>query len=271
MRRPVIGMMLGAALIAVAAAASACGGAAPAENKAAADEVTAMWVKAFNAGDATALAALYAEDARSTPPAGPPAVGRTQIETYWRDDLKTGGEVTKLTADGSVAQGDLLQVSGSYGVTSKDGVSLAKGQYDQLWKRDNGQWKVLSEMWRIDPASQRDPEFAGRLESQWTGAYNAGNAPALAALYNDDAVLSTRPSGSIEGKEAIEYFWKEDFGEGKPTTKLALTDVYLAGDMAHLEGQYEVADKGKVTKGHYVQLWMQDGDAWRIHREVWWQ
>lgn len=269
MRTPVIAMI--AFVIIAAATFSGCGTVAPAENKAAADEVTAMWVKALNSGDAAALGALYAEDAESTPPGGPPAVGRTQIEAYWRNDLKGGGDVTKLAAGRSIAQGNLLHVSGSYDVTSKAGMTLARGQYDQLWKQDNGQWKVQSEMWRIDPSSQRDPALAGRLESQWTSAYNAGNASALAALYNDDAVLSTRPTGSIEGKQAIEYFWKGDFGAGKPTTKLALTDVYLAGDLAHLEGEYEVADKGKTTKGHYVQLWMQDGDAWRIHREVWWQ
>src|SRR5678816_1243920 len=97
---------------------------------------------------------------------------------------RAGGEVTKLTADSSIAQGNLLQVSGSYGVTTKDGVILARGQYDQLWTRDSGQWKVQSEMWRIDPSSQRDPELASQLESQWTNAYNAGNASALAALYN---------------------------------------------------------------------------------------
>jgi ketosteroid isomerase-like protein len=271
MRRPAIGMVLGAAAIVFAAGASACGGAAPAENKVGADEVTAMWAKAVTSGDASALAALYVDDARSTPPGGPPTVGKSQIEAYWRDDLKPGGDVTKLTATESIAQGNLLHVSGSYDVASKEGVTVAKGQYEQLWKRDNAGWKVQSEMWRIDPSSQRDPALADRLESQWTTAYNAGNATALAELYNKDAVLSTRPTGSIEGKEAIEYFWKGDFGDGKPSTKLALTDVYLAGDLAHLEGEYEVADKGKVTKGHYVQLWMQDGDAWRIHREVWWQ
>ena len=271
MRRPAMKRALAAALVAFGASVSACGGGAPSENKAAADDVTAMWVNAFNSGNASTLAALYAEDARSTPPGGPPVVGRSQIETYWRDDLKQGGEVTKLTASGSVADDNLLHVSGTYDVTSKAGVTVAKGQYDQLWKRADGQWKVQAEMWRIDPSSQRDPALADRLESQWTSAYNAGNASALAALYNNEAVLSTRPTGSIEGKEAIESFWKSDFGTGKPTTKLALTDVYLAGDLAHLEGEYEVADKGKVTKGHYVQLWMQDNDAWRIHREVWWQ
>jgi uncharacterized protein (TIGR02246 family) len=113
--------------------------------------------------------------------------------------------------------------------------------------------------------------MANQFESQWTTAYNAGDAKALAALYDKDAVLSTKPMGSFEGRDAIQSFWKEDFGTGKPTTKLTLTDVYVAGEMAHLEGQYEVADRGKITNGHYVQLWMQDGEDWRIHREVWWQ
>ena len=260
----------GAILFAGVALAACGGGAAPAENKAAADEVTAMWAKAANSSDASALTALYAEDARSTPPGGAPATGRAQIESYWRDDMKSG-DTTKLTTSGSIAQGNLLHISGSYDVAAKDGVSVAKGQYEQLWKQDNGQWKVQSEMWRIDPSMQRDPDMANRLEQQWTTAYNAANASALAGLYDKDAVLSTRPSGSVEGKEAIEYFWKNDFGGGKPTTKLELTDAYLAGDLAHLEGEYEVTDKGKVTKGHYVQLWMQDGDTWRIHREMWWQ
>ena len=260
----------GGTLVVMAAIAAGCGGPAPAENRGTADEVTAMWTKAFNSGDAAALAALYVEDARSMPPGGAAAVGRSQIETYWRGDMNPG-EMTKLTTSGSVGQGQLLHVSGTYDVAAAEGATVATGQYEQLWKQVDGEWKIASEMWRIDPTSQRDPEFAERLESSWTAAYNAGDATKLAALYNKDAVLSTRPTGSVEGKEAIEFFWKGDFGSGKPTTKLVLTDAYLAGDMAHLEGEYEVADKGKVTKGRYVQLWMQEGGSWRIHREVWWQ
>ena len=85
-------------------------------------------------------------------------------------------------------------------------------------------------------------------------------------------MLSTRPTGSLVGRDAIASFWKDDFGDGKPSTKLELADVYMAGGLADLEGEYEVTDKGKVSKGHYVQLWMQDDDAaWRIHREMWWQ
>ena len=43
------------------------------------------------------------------------------------------------------------------------------------------------------------------------------------------------------------------------------------GDLIHLEGEYDVSEKGKVTTGHYVQLWMQEANEWRIHHEMWWQ
>lgn len=247
-----------------------CGGAAPAENKATADEVTASWTNAFNSGNAATLAALYAENAHSTAPGGGPSTGRAAIEAYWREDMKSGA-TTELKTSDSIAQGNLLHVSGTYQVAAKDGAKLAYGEFQQLWMNAGGNWKVQSEIWSLDPMAQRDPDVANRLESAWTTAYNEGDSTKLAALYDKDAVLSTKPSGSVEGKDAIEFFWKVDFGDGKPTTKLAMTDAYMAGDLAHLEGEYEVADKGKVTKGHYVQLWMQDGEDWRIHREVWWQ
>jgi uncharacterized protein (TIGR02246 family) len=251
---------------------SACGrSAAPAENSAAANEIAGAWASAVNGGDAAAVGALYAEDAVSMPPGMGAISGRPAIESYWRQDIGSGGIVTKLTPNDSISQGDLLHTDGAYEVTAKDGVTLARGQYQQLWQRIDGQWKVQHEMWRLDPSAQRDPKTAERLASQWTAAYNAGNATALTELYDNDAVLSTPTSGSRAGREAIGAFWKEDFGKNKPTTKLTLTDVYMAGDLAHLEGEYEVSDKGELTKGHYVQLWMQEGNAWRIHREMWWQ
>jgi ketosteroid isomerase-like protein len=94
-----------------------CGGAAPAENKAAADEVTASWVKAFNSGDAAALAVLYTDTAHSTAPGGGPSTGRKEIEAYWRGDMKPG-EITELKATDSIAQGNLLHVSGTYAVSA---------------------------------------------------------------------------------------------------------------------------------------------------------
>jgi ketosteroid isomerase-like protein len=234
--------------------------------------VTAAWVKAVDAGDAAVVAALYAEDAHSMPPGGSAITGRSAIETYWREDLGSGGVVTSLTPRDSIAQGGLLHVDGTYEVAAKDtNVPLARGQYQQLWKQVDGQWKVHDEIWRLDPALQRDPRTAERLTSLWTTAYNAADAPALMALYDENAELATQPTGSVIGRDAIGSFWKDDFGDGKSATILTLTDVYVAADLAHLEGGYSVSDKGVETKGRYVQLWMRDGNEWRIHREMWWR
>lgn len=264
--------VLGTVAMIVGSSLAACGGAAPpAEDRTAADQLAAEWVKAFDAGDAAAVAALYAEDAHSMPPTGGTITGRSQIESYWREDIGSGGVVTTLTPGDSMGQGDLLHVDGTYDVAGKDGITLANGHYQQLWRQTDGEWLIQHEIWRHDPSLLRDPKAADRLQSLWMTAYNAGDAAALMALYHDDAVLSTRPTGSVVGRDAIGSFWKDDFGGGKPSTTLTLTDVYMAGDLAHLEGEYEVSDRGAVTMGRYVQLWMQDGNAWRIHREIWWQ
>jgi len=265
-------LALGATAVIMGVALTACGGAgAPAANKAAADEVTAAWVKAFDAGDATAMAALYADDAHTMPPGGGVITGHDVIESYWRQDLGSGNAVTKLTPVDSIAQGDLLYLDGTYDVSAKDGgTTLASGQYQQLWNHAGGQWKIQQEIWRLDPSLQRDPKMADYMTSRWMTAYNAADIPALMALYDDEAELSTQPEGAVAGKKAIEAFWKGDFA-GKPSTMLTLTDVYVAGDLAHLEGEYTVTEKGQGTRGRYVQLWMRDGNEWRIHREMWWK
>lgn len=260
---------VGLTAVVISLGVAACGRSAPADNKALADEVSATWTRAFDAGDAATLAALYAEDAHSFPPGSPAISGRRDIEAYWRDDIGSGGVVTKLTPDHSVAQGDLLHVAGVYDVVAKDGVSLAKGQYDQLWTRVDNTWKVKHEIWRTDPSLQRNPGAAPALSASWVKAYNAADSSALMALYSEDAELATDATGSIVGRDAIGTFWKDDFGSTRPSTALNLTDVYVAGDLAHLEGEYEVTEKDRVTKGRFVQLWMREGNTWRIHREIW--
>ena len=234
-------------------------------------EQTAAWTQAYNSGDAAALAALYEEDARSLPPGGPPVAGRAPIEAYWREDLGGGGVMTTLTPTDIVADGTLLHVEGDYRAEAKDGAELARCQYQQLWTQDGARWLVQREMWRIDPALHRDLTIAEDVTSSWTHAYNGGNAAALSALYADDAAISSVLEGTFSGKTAIDAFWTRDLAGGKPASTLTLRDVYLAGEMLHLEGDYAVAEGDKTTEGRFIQLWMRGPDGWRIHREMWWR
>jgi ketosteroid isomerase-like protein len=203
-----------AASVALAAAACAAGP----QDQEAASEVTTAWTKAFNAGDSASLAALYAEDARSLPPSGPPIVGRSSIESYWRDDIGEGGATTTLTPVDTTGRDDLVLVEGTYQVNGTEGVALANGQYQQLWTRAGDQWQVQREIWRIDPTLQREVQVAERLTEEWTSAYNAGDATKLVGLYAEDAALSTVQDGTINGRPAIESFWTRDFGAAKPAS-----------------------------------------------------
>ena len=243
----------------------------PQQGTAAAAEMTAAWSKAFDSGDAGALAALYADDARTMPPGGPPLTGRGEIEAYWRNDIGEGAPKTTLTPTDAIAEGNIVYVQGAYDVEGAQGIELASGQYQQLWTRAGNGWRLQREMWRIDPALQRSSEVAEGLTTLWTTAYNNGDGKALGQLYAQDAVLSSVQDGTFDGRTAIEAFWVRDFSNTKPSSTLTLTDVYLSGELAHLEGQYKVSDAGTITEGRYTQLWMRDGNAWRIHRELWWR
>src|SRR6266536_3090828 len=45
------------------------------------------WVKAYNGGDAKAVAALYAEDALLLPPGAPGVSGRAAIQAFFTKDI----------------------------------------------------------------------------------------------------------------------------------------------------------------------------------------
>jgi ketosteroid isomerase-like protein len=262
-------VLLGAAAMSAAAVIAGCNRGELRQANDAAAEVTAAWSKAFDSGNPAALVAIYAADAHSLPTGGVALTGREQIESYWRADIGEGGVTTTLTPTDAVAGGDLLHVQGTYQVNGAGEMELVRGQYQQLWARTNDGWQVKREMWRTDPALQRSIDVAERLTAAWTKAYNAGDAQALVAMYAKDGVLSTVQDGSFEGSTAIELFWTRDFGGSKPSSTLTLTDVYMSGDLAHLEGEYKVVEGKTETEGRFVQLWMRDGDAWRIHREMW--
>jgi ketosteroid isomerase-like protein len=267
-----IGLAALVAATTVAVAACARNGAvAAADATAEGATVTRQWSQAFATGNAATLASLYTDDARSIPPGGPPIVGRTAIEEYWRGDIGRGGVGTALTPSDAFVAGDFLHTAGAYEVSGATGAALARGQFQQVWTRVDGDWRLHREMWRLEPALQRDSEVADQLAARWTSAYNAADPAALGILYDEDAQVSTAGDGTFIGRPNIQAFWARDFGGGKPVSTLTVTDVYAAGDFTHLEGEYTVVDGPRTTDGRYIQLWMRDGGDWRIHREMWWQ
>ncbi|MET0988578.1 MAG: SgcJ/EcaC family oxidoreductase [Steroidobacteraceae bacterium] len=146
-------LILAVSLIVLAGTASA---ADTATDTAAIRAVNPAWAKAYNAGDAAAVAALYAEDAVVYPPGAPAARGHTAIREHFVKDIKAtkaaGGVINLSTGDVAVS-GDLAWESGTFKVTDKSGATVDTGKYVSVFQKRNGKWLLFRDIWNSDAPS----------------------------------------------------------------------------------------------------------------------
>ncbi len=133
------------------------------------------WEKAFSAGDAKAVAALYAEDALLLPPGAPGARGRAAILAFFIKDIaqsKAAGVVLVVNPKTDVGvSGDIGWESGTYTATVK-GAVVESGKFLSVSRKKNGKWLYLRDTWNADAA----PPAA----AQATAAPSAPEAPPAA-------------------------------------------------------------------------------------------
>jgi uncharacterized protein (TIGR02246 family) len=112
-------------------------------------KLTAKWAKAYNAGDAAGIAALYAEDASLLPPNSAPVEGRAKIEAFWAEAVAAGGS-TELTIHEVFSMGETAVEVGMYSGTAADGSHSDHGHYMVVYKQVDGEWKMIRDMWNSD-------------------------------------------------------------------------------------------------------------------------
>jgi uncharacterized protein (TIGR02246 family) len=109
-------------------------------------EVDQAWQKAYNAGDATALTALYASDAKVMAPGAEPASGSAAIQKLFAANMPKGAKFTLTTAD-VVGFGDYALTTGSWVANGADGKHLDHGTYMTLYKKVDKGWKLYRDTW----------------------------------------------------------------------------------------------------------------------------
>jgi uncharacterized protein (TIGR02246 family) len=118
------------------------------------DRGRSAFAAALRRGDATAAAAIYAEDATLLAPAADVVHGRAAIEQFWRTGVETGiTEVTLLALDVQHS-GDLAFEVGRYElcVAPESGAPVVdRGRYLIVHRVEaDGRWRRAAEMFSSD-------------------------------------------------------------------------------------------------------------------------
>jgi uncharacterized protein (TIGR02246 family) len=112
---------------------------------------TEGWIKAHNAGNADAIAAMYAEDAVVMPPGAPVTRGRAAIKQFIVKDIadaRAAGITLVLAKESDVAvKGDLAWHAGTYTVKDKAGATVDSGGYMEIWRKAGGKWLIIRDIW----------------------------------------------------------------------------------------------------------------------------
>lgn len=124
---------------------------------------TADWGKAYNGGNAKAVAALYADDALLLPPGAPGARGRAAILAFFTKDIagsQAAGVVFVLNPKTDVGvAGNTGWESGTYTATVK-GAVVESGKFLSVSRKINGKWLYVRDTWNSDapPMAAAAPE-----------------------------------------------------------------------------------------------------------------
>jgi uncharacterized protein (TIGR02246 family) len=125
-----------------------------AADKAAIRAVSIAWKNAYNAGDAAAVAALYAEDAVLSAPGERPLLGNSSISEYFAQKVAEFSAAGLTVADAPMgdvgASGDLGFQWETYRVTDKSGAVVDAGKLLTLFGRKNGKWMIIGDTWNSD-------------------------------------------------------------------------------------------------------------------------
>lgn len=126
-----------------------CTGAAKQETLPA--DVQEAKAKAFNAGNAEALVALYTEDCVILQPNDKSMRGHSGVVAVYRTALRQGMKIAVNNEEAEV-RGGLAYRMGTYEFTDKNGASMEKGKYIEIWRKQpqTGAWLLSREIWNTD-------------------------------------------------------------------------------------------------------------------------
>lgn len=123
-------------------------GQAPAEAEAAIAEGNETWEAGWSAADAARIASVYADDAVVLAPGAEALEGREAIQAALASILEAaGGSQMAIETLEVMSHGDVVIDRGSFVERAADGSHKDHGKYMAVWKKIDGSWKIVRDIW----------------------------------------------------------------------------------------------------------------------------
>jgi len=123
------------------------------------DSLNVVFGSMVSKGDSVGLASLYTSDAKLMVPNMPTASGRSSIQSAFAGlfaEMGTPG--LTLTTSDIWGTEELITEVGTYTMTDKAGKQVDKGKYIDLWKMEDGKWKLHRDIFNSDLPPMAPPK-----------------------------------------------------------------------------------------------------------------
>ena len=118
------------------------------------DSLNVVFGSMVSKGDSSGLASLYTSDAKFMVPNMPTASGRNAVQSAFAGLFAAIGTPNlTLTTNDIWGTEELITEVGSYTMTDKTGKEIDKGKYIDLWKMEDGKWKLHRDIFNSDMPS----------------------------------------------------------------------------------------------------------------------
>jgi uncharacterized protein (TIGR02246 family) len=96
------------------------------------------------------------------------------------------------------------------------------------------------------------------------------DSAALATLYTEDAQIMPSGTEPLQGRHAIQQFWRGALESGIAKVDLQTLEVFGLGIIATEVGHYELHDKTgtMLDSGKYIVIWRYEDGRWKLHRDM---